>query len=58
MRPPILHQKSGLSREGGHLKGVPLYSSSKKSIQLYSDLHQVAFPERVASQKGFHCIVL
>ena len=55
VRPPLLHQKCGLSRGLASCKGL-------KSIHLCIDLHcQLAFPEGVASRqgglsKGFHCI--
>ena len=45
VRPPLLHKKSGLSREVASRQGL-------KSIHLGSDLHcQVAFPEGVASRQ-------
>ena len=48
VRPPLLHQKSVLSRGVASRQGL-------KSIHLCLDLHcQVAFPEGVAPQKGFH----
>ena len=46
VRPPLLHQKSGLSRRVASRQGL-------KSIHLCLDLHcQVAFPEGVASRQG------